>query len=311
MKKIALMFPGQGSQYIGMGKKLYDNFECVRKVYEEANDTIGFDLKGLCFEGDMEELTKTENTQPAILTTSVAMFRVYQEEIGIEPAFMAGHSLGELSALTCSGAIRFSDAVKLVRQRGKFMQEAVPIGIGGMAAISGADISDIEAECKNASKDGNIVAISNYNSYDQIVISGHKAAVESAGEALKEKGVKVIPLKVSAPFHSPLMKPAADRFKDELKKYCYDGPRCHVISNVTALPYEGAESIQDNLIKQITSPVQWIKSMEYLESNGVEMFIELGPKKVLKNLVGKIVKIKDIYSYDHDQDVNNIKSLLK
>lgn len=310
MKKIALLFPGQGSQYIGMGKKLNDNFECAKKAYEEANDTIGFDLRSLCFEGDMEELTKTENTQPAILTASVAAFRVYQEEIGVEPAFMAGHSLGELSALTCSGAIRFSDAIKLVRQRGRFMQEAVPVGIGGMSAISGVDTADIEDECKKVSRDGSIVVVSNYNSHDQIVISGHKAAVESVGEALKEKGAKVIPLKVSAPFHSPLMKPAADRFENELKKYCYDGPRYPVISNVTALPYECAESVQINLTKQITSPVQWIRSMQYLESAGVEMFIELGPKKVLKNLAAKIVHVKDVFSYDYDQDVNSIKSLL-
>ncbi len=310
MKKIALLFPGQGSQYIGMGKKLNDNFKCAKEVYEEANDAIGFDLRGLCFEGDMEELTKTENTQPAIMTASVAAFRVYQEEIGVEPLFMAGHSLGELSALTCSGAINFSNAIKLVRQRGRFMQEAVPVGIGGMSAISGADTVDIEDECKKVSEDGNIVVISNYNSPDQIVISGNKAAVEGAGEKLKERGAKVIPLKVSAPFHSPLMKPAADKFGEELMKYSYNDPRFPVISNVTALPYDGAHSIRENLTMQITSPVQWIRSMKYLESCGVEMLIELGPKKVLKNLAAKIIPGRDAYSYDYDQDVNNIKSLL-
>jgi len=310
MKKIALLFPGQGSQFVGMGKKLNDEFVTAKRVFEEANDSLGFDLRKLCLEGSMEELTKTENTQPAILTVSMATYKVYQEEIGVEPFILAGHSLGEISALTCAGAISFRDAVKIVRQRGKFMQEAVALGVGAMSAVSGVDVSVIEAECKKASIFENIAVVSNYNSPEQIVISGHKSAVENVGEILKKMGAKVTALNVSAPFHSPLMQPAAHRFKEELLKYEFNQPLYSVISNVTGLPYEGRDSIIDNLTMQIVKPVQWIQSMKYIENQGIEMAIEMGPKTVLKNMMKKNLPNLEAYSYDKEDDIRNIKQVL-
>lgn len=310
MNKIALLFPGQGSQYVGMGKVLCEYFSEARETFEEANNVLGLDLKKLCFEGDMQELTKTENTQPAILTASIAAYRVYMKEISIEPAYTAGHSLGEFSALCCSGAIKFADAVKIVRQRGKFMQQAVAVGVGAMAAVSGVSQSTIEEECIAVSRNGKLVVVSNYNSSDQIVISGHLEAVEEAGSKLKALGARVIPLKVSAPFHSPLMQPAADLLNEELCKYSYFDLNCHVLSNVTALPYQGKESIIENLTKQIVQPVRWQASIQYLQNEEVDLAIELGPQTVLKNLMKKNAAQIKTYSYDNDEDVQAAKRKL-
>jgi [acyl-carrier-protein] S-malonyltransferase len=303
MKKIAFLFPGQGSQYVGMGKSLCDTYAAARETFEEANEALGFDLRKLCFEGSLEELTKTENTQPALLTCSVAAFRVYMKESGMQPAFLAGHSLGEFSALTCSDAIKFSDAVKIVRQRGRFMQEAVPIGVGSMAAVSGADRAVIEEECSKCGTDGRIVVVSNYNSPEQIVISGHMEAVAQVSENLKVKGARVIPLKVSAPFHSPLMQPAAECLKEEMKKYAYSEPKYPVISNVTALPYTGSDKLVETLSLQIVKPVRWQESIEYIKQQGVETAVEMGPKTVLKNLMKKNAPDIITYSYDTYEDV--------
>jgi [acyl-carrier-protein] S-malonyltransferase len=309
MKKLALLFSGQGSQFAGMGKTLHDGFPVAKQVFEEANDYLGFDLKKLCFEGGTEELAKTENTQPAILTVSFAAFKVYMEEIGVEPFYLAGHSLGEISALTCSGAIKFKDAVRAVKQRGKFMQEAVAIGAGAMTAVSGIDEKTIIQECEKISTVENIAVVSNFNSPDQIVISGHKNAVDCVGNALKQLGAKVTSLNVSAPFHSPLMQPAADKFKKELLEYEY-GPMAYpVISNVTGLPYEGPDRIVDYLTRQIVKPVQWINSMKYLENHGVEIAVEIGMKTVLRNMMKKNSSIVEAYSYDNEQDVQKLKQI--
>ncbi|GAE86716.1 ACP S-malonyltransferase [Acetivibrio straminisolvens] len=243
MKKIALLFPGQGSQYVGMGKKLYENYSAAREVFDEANEVLGFDLKELCFNGDINELTKTENTQPVILTASVAAFRVYMEKYGVKPAFLAGHSLGEFAALTCAGAISFKDAVRIVRNRGRYMQEAVPQGIGAMAAVSGVDKPVIEETCIKVSDENHLVVVSNHNSKDQIVISGHTSAVNTASEILKKHGARIVPLKVSAPFHSPLMQPAADRLREELKLYSYNEPKWQVISNTTHCRIKGRKRL--------------------------------------------------------------------
>ncbi|OPZ92652.1 MAG: Malonyl CoA-acyl carrier protein transacylase [Firmicutes bacterium ADurb.Bin419] len=303
MKKIAFLFPGQGSQYVGMGKKLYENYTMAAEVFDEANDVLGFDLKKLCFNGDMQELTKTENTQPAILTHSVAAFRVCMEKYGIEPMFLAGHSLGEISALTCSGAIAFRDAIRIVRSRGRFMQEAVPQGIGSMAAIGGLDKSVIEEECSKISNENQPVVVSNYNSLDQIVISGYASSVNAVSERLKKCGARVVPLKVSAPFHSPLMQPAAYRLKEELGQYSYNELKLDVLSNVTALPYRGKDAVIDNLTLQIVSPVRWYEIMKYLELKGIDMAIELGPQTVLRNLMKRNVKDMPVFSFDDEGDI--------
>jgi [acyl-carrier-protein] S-malonyltransferase len=310
MKKIAFVFLGQGSQYVGMGAELCKESVLARRTFEEANEALGFDLQKLCFEGDLPELTKTENTQPAILTASVAAFRVYLQEIGAAPDFTAGHSLGELSALVCSGAVKFTDAVKLVRLRGKFMQEAVALGVGAMSAISKMEQSVIEEECRKISSANRTVVVSNINSPEQIVISGHLEAVTEAGEKLKEMGARVIPLKVSAPFHSPLMQPAADLFKAELLKCTYEDLRWPVISNVTALPYESKDKILENLTLQIVKPVQWRASMAYLEQQGVETAVEMGPGNVLKNLMKSNAKGIVTFSLDKPDDRKALAEML-
>lgn len=310
MKKTAFLFPGQGAQYVGMGKKLCDIYTSAARTFEEANDALEFNLSKLCFEGSIEELTKTENTQPALLTASVAAFRVFMEEYGIEPSYLAGHSLGEISALVCAGGIDFSDAVKIVRERGRFMQEAVPQGIGAMAAVSGIDRELIEKECSTYAGSNQVVVVSNYNSPDQIVISGHTSAVNAVGEKLKKLGAGIIPLKVSAPFHSPLMQPAADRLRAELYKYTYKELKYPVLSNVTAQPYTGHTSIIENLAAQIVSPVRWTESVLFLKQNAICTAVELGPKNVLKNLMKKNAPDIKTYSFDMEEDAELLKGEL-
>lgn len=310
MKKIALLFSGQGSQYVGMGRELCSKYTVADEVFEEANEVLGFDLRKLCFEGDLQELTKTENTQPAILTTSVAMFKVYMQEFGVIPQYMAGHSLGEFSALTCSGVINFSDAVKIVRNRGKFMQEAAASGVGAMAAISGIGKNVIEEECEKISLENNLVVVSNYNSPDQIVISGHCDPVLKLSEKFKELGGSAVPLKVSAPFHSPLMQEAAKKLKDELLKYTYGSFKWPVVSNVEALPYQGPEKVAEILTVQMTKAVRWQESMEYMKANGIDTVIELGPKTVLKGLMRKNAPEIAAFSFDKEEDLETLKNTL-
>ena len=311
MNKLALLFPGQGSQTVGMGKRLCEAFPVAQKTFEEANEVLGFDLMKLCFEGDIDELTRTENAQPAILTCSVAAFRVYMSEIGVEPVYSAGHSLGEFSALTCTGAIAFEDALRIVRQRGKFMQEAAAAGTGSMAAVVNIDKKIIEEECENFSTEDSIVTVSNYNAPDQTVISGHKAAVDKISSVLEERGAKIIPLKVSAPFHSSLMKPAAVKLNEEMKKYTYNKFKWPVISNVTGLPYSDPSQIIENMTQQMIAPVRWVETMKFLQSENVNIAIELGAGKVLKNLVKKNSSVIVPYSYDIEEDVKKAKELLK
>lgn len=311
MNKLALLFPGQGSQTIGMGKELCKLFSVAKNTFEEANEVLGFNLMKMCFEGDIEELTRTENAQPAILTCSVAAFRVYMSEIGVEPVYSAGHSLGEFSALTCAGAVSFEDALRIVRKRGSFMQEAAAEGTGSMSAVTNIDKKIIEEECKKASTDDSIVVVSNYNSPDQTVISGHKEAVQRVGSVLEEKGARIIPLKVSAPFHSTLMKPAAIKLNEEMKKYNYASFKWPVISNVTGLPYSDPSKIIENMTRQMTAPVQWVETIKYLSGQNIDVVIELGSGKVLKNLVKKNSSIIVPYSYDVEEDVKKVKELLK
>ncbi|HEX2924793.1 MAG TPA: ACP S-malonyltransferase [Ruminiclostridium sp.] len=311
MSKIALLFPGQGSQYVGMGKPFFDNFTIAKDTFHEAGDVLGFDLSKICFEGGMEELTRTEHTQPAILTTSVAMFRVFMQELGIKPHCLAGHSLGEISALTCTGAVKFSDAVILVRNRGLYMQNAVPNGLGAMSSISKIDRACIEEECRLISQKGKTVVVSNYNSKEQIVVSGDKEAVSELGEVLIGKGAEIVPLKVSAPFHSPLMQPAASAFKEEIGRYEFNDMKWSVISNVDALPYGSRDEIKDKLVTQIVSPVLWDKSMKYMFDMGMEYFIEIGPKTVLKNLTLRNLSGVKAYAYDKKEDSEKLAGDLR
>ncbi len=308
MDKIAWLFPGQGSQYLGMGKKLFERFAVVRPIFEQASDILGFDLKNLCFNGSLEELTQTANTQPALLTVSFAAYKVYMQDIGVEPLYCAGHSLGEISALTCSGVLDFEDALLLARKRGEWMQEVAASNPGAMAAIYGVDQDEIAEECRNISAEDNLVVVSNINAPNQVVISGHVKAVRQLAERFEKSGVKVVAINVNVPFHSPLMAAAAAGFGEELKKYTYHEFTYPVIANVTAQPYSGRDSIVENLSRQIVQPVRWHESMTYLVSRGITVAIELGPKHVLRNLMRSIAPAVASFSFDVDDDEEEIRN---
>ena len=287
---IAFIFPGQGAQFPGMGKDLAENFSVAKRVFEEANDALGFDLSGLCFNGPEDNLKLTKNTQPAILTMSVAALRVVETETELRPSFTAGHSLGEYSALVCSGTIDFAHAVKTVRLRGTFMQEAVPVGVGAMAAILAVEAEALVEICAEAAQ-GEVVAPANYNSPGQIVIAGHASAVNRAIDIAKGKGYrKAMLLPVSAPFHCSLMQPAADRLKDVLANLPYQKMRLPVVSNVEALANDDCGRVQDLLVSQVCAPVLWEQSVNGMIANGVKRFVEIGPGKVLSGLVKRISK---------------------
>jgi len=297
MAKYAFLFPGQGSQYVGMGKELKDNFKVAADGCAEADDTLCERLSKLCFEGPEDDLKLTMNTQPAILTVSVAALRVLQQESSFTPELVAGHSLGEFSALVASGGLKFSDAVRIVRKRGTFMQEAVPVGVGGMAAILGMDTDAIEKICKESAQ-GQFVAPANYNAPGQIVISGHTEAVSRAVEKAEAEGARrVAILAVSAPFHSALMKPAADRLGEALESVEVDELNVPVLSNVEADFYPSKDDVKRLLTRQVNHPVRWIEEMDKMMQAGIESAFELGPGKVLCGLMRKIsrdVKMKNI-----------------
>jgi [acyl-carrier-protein] S-malonyltransferase len=303
MAKWAFLFPGQGSQYVGMGKELKQNFKVAADVFAEADEALHEGLSTLCFEGPEDDLKLTRNTQPAILTVSIAALRVLQQETGLVPALTAGHSLGEYSALVASGALQFADAVAIVRKRGTFMQEAVPVGVGGMAAVLGMETAELEQICKE-SAEGQSVAPANYNCPGQIVISGHMEAVKRAAAKAEAAGAKkVVMLPVSAPFHSALMKPAAEKLAKALEPITVQDLKIPVLSNVEADFYSSKNDIKRLLTEQVDHPVRWIEEMEKMVKEGVDKCVEIGPGKVLNGLVRKISRETAIQSIENPDSI--------
>ncbi|MCW5965357.1 MAG: ACP S-malonyltransferase [Bryobacterales bacterium] len=287
MAVTAFLFPGQGSQTVGMARSLFEGFAPARALFEEADEALGFSLSSLMFEGPMETLTLTEHTQPAILTASVAAFR-FLEAQGIRPQFVAGHSLGEYSAVVAAGGLSFADAVRTVRNRGRYMQEAVPAGVGAMAAILKLPIDRIEEICA-AAPQGEVVSVANENSPDQTVIAGHRAAVERAGELAKAAGAKrVVMLPVSAPFHCALMDPAQARLQQDLHAAKFTDLSVPLVNNWDAALVQTADAVREGLFQQVPNRVRWVESMFRLVDEGVEQFIEVGPGAVLSGLLRNI-----------------------
>jgi [acyl-carrier-protein] S-malonyltransferase len=288
MGKTAILFPGQGSQSVGMGQSAFQADERARQCFEKADDILGYSLSRLCFEGPEEELRLTANAQPAILTTSVALFQMFQNA-DIRPDFVAGHSLGEYSALVAAESLSFEEAVLTVHRRGLYMEEAVPAGQGAMSAVIGLDREQVEAVCREASTEEQSVEPANYNSPGQLVISGHAEAVKRAGEQAQEAGARrVIPLSVSGPFHSRLMRPAAMRLGSALNEVTIRDAAVPVVANVTGQAVQSAEEIRTLLVKQVVSPVLWEDSIRWMLDQGVDTFVEIGPGNVLTGLVRRI-----------------------
>ncbi len=304
--KTAFMFSGQGAQYKGMGKELCENFKCAEEIFDRADKALGFSIKEVCFD-DEEKLNKTEFTQPAILTMSTAALKVLEEH-GIKADYAAGLSLGEYSAYVCSGAFDFDETVSVVRKRGRFMTEAVPEGVGAMYAILGLDRKTVEDTCEEYKQYG-FVSPANYNAPGQIVIAGEAEVAEKTAAALKEKGAKMtVKLNVSGPFHTALLKPASDRLAVELEKMNISDMKMPVITNVTGTVVENKADIIPILIKQVMSPVKWEDTINYLASQGVDTFIEVGPGKTLSGFVKRTVKGVKIYNVE---DMKSLEKTLK
>jgi [acyl-carrier-protein] S-malonyltransferase len=315
MSKLAFIFPGQGSQRAGMGRDLAESFPTACASFHEADRALGFGLSELCFNGPEKELQLTANTQPAILTVSVAAFRALSEK-GFKPDFVAGHSLGEYSALVAAGAFSLSDAARLVRRRGELMQEAIPVGVGGMAAILGIAAAKVAEACEAAARD-QVCAPANFNAPEQIVIAGHEEAVKRAVEECKARGARrAVMLKVSAPFHSALMMPAQEKMIEPLSAAPFNDLSVPIVNNVDAAVVTGGSQSRDALIRQISAPVRWTESVIKMFAEGVETFVEVGPGKVLIGLVKAIAKdagrdVKLLNVEDHESLQATVESLLQ
>ena len=311
MKKFAMVFPGQGSQTVGMLAELAGDYPIVQETFKQASEVLGYDLWQLVQEGPAEELNKTWQTQPALLTASVAVYRVWQQKYPeLKPEVMAGHSLGEYSALVCAGVLDFQDAVKLVELRGKLMQQAVPEGTGAMYAIIGLDNDAIISACKQAEQ-GEVVSAVNFNSPGQVVIAGAKAAVERAAALCKEAGAKrALPLAVSVPSHCALMKPAADQLSVSLESITLKAPVVAVLNNVDVKAETDAVAIRNALVRQLYSPVRWTETVEKMAQNGVEVLVEVGPGKVLNGLTKRIVDSLQAVSVNDVKSLNSIEEVL-
>lgn len=310
---IAFIFPGQGSQKVGMLAEAYERSQAVRDTFAEASSALGYDMWDLIQHGEQQALNMTETTQPVLLSSSVALWRAWLEQSGATPAIMAGHSLGEFSALVCAGALDFADAVQLVRQRGAFMQTAVPVGEGAMAAIIGLDDAAINGICEQVSEQsGQVVSAVNFNSPGQVVIAGHTAAVDSAINTLKEAGAKrAMPLPVSAPFHTSLMKPAGERLADAIAGVSITTPDIPVVHNVHARCEPDPEKIRSLLVEQIYSPVQWTNCMQTIIAAGAAVVVECGPGKVLSGLSRRIDKSLQSYSLEEPDSLGAAVAELK
>ena len=311
MKKFAMVFPGQGSQAVGMLAELAEQFSIVEETFKQASEVLGYDLWSLVQHGPADELNKTWQTQPALLAASIAVYRVWQQQYPqLQPTLMAGHSLGEYSALVCAGAIDFQDAVKLVELRGKLMQQAVPEGTGAMYAIIGLDNDSIIKACQNAEQ-GEVVSAVNFNSPGQVVIAGAKAAVERAAVLCKEAGAKrALPLALSVPSHCALMKPAADQLAVSLESIAVKSPAVAVINNVDVKTENDAQAIRHALVRQLYSPVRWTETVEKMATNGIEVLVEIGPNKVLNGLTKRIADNLQAVSVNDPASLSAVEQLL-
>jgi [acyl-carrier-protein] S-malonyltransferase len=308
--KLAYIFPGQGSQYPGMGKNLAENFSAARQVFEAVDEALGFSVSRLGFAGSADDLQLTENTQPAILAVSAAALSTLEAAGFPRPDFVAGHSLGEYSALLAARTLSLADAIRTVRLRGRYMQEAVPVGTGAMAAVIGAELKDIEAACAAAAQ-GQVCAPANINSPGQVVIAGHAEAVERASEWLRSNGAKrVLPLNVSAPFHSALMLPAQERLAADLEAIAFHDLEQPLVTNVDAAIIHTGAAARESLVRQVSAPVRWLQSIRLLISEGVDTFVEVGPGKVLTGLLRQISREVKCYNVEDEASLKNAAAAL-
>ena len=310
----ALLFPGQGSQVVGMGSEFYTNFELVKKIFKEADEKLNYPISKLILEGPENDLQLTKNTQPAILTVSYSIFKVLKDEFNFDFSsfkYFAGHSLGEYSALVCADSLSFNDALYLLYERGKAMQEAVPVGKGKMIAILGIKTEEMINILKSTEGEKGICEIANDNAEGQVIVSGNKERVESLQNILKDRKIKSIPLKVSAPFHCSLMKPAENSMKDKIAKTKFINPRFKIINNVTATPENNSENIKELLVKQISSTVKWRDSIINMSASGVKNFIEVGPGKALSGMIKRTIKEANCFSINSINDIENLNNEFK